>query len=83
MPDPFIPRGMLLLDGRQRLPCDEVTPCERSLATERAVNATLVRQIQAVRDLKPLRMGVGAVGTEYLDRQQVLRLLSPQNDAPG
>lgn len=54
-----------------------------SLATERAVSATLVRQIQAVRDLKPLRMGLGADGCEYLDRQQVLRLLSPQNDASG
>lgn len=57
--------------------CDEVTPAERALETERAVSARLVRQIQAVRDLVPFRMGVGAVGTEYLERKQVLDLLSP------
>ena len=52
---------------------------ESALETERAVNATLVRQIHAVRALTPSLHGM-ATGVEWLPRAEVLACLSAQSD---
>jgi hypothetical protein len=52
---------------------------ESALETERAVNATLVRQIQAVRAIKPATSGHrGDLDAEWLRRDEVLALISAQ-----